>query len=974
MSENPESEFPPVESLAKRALLPALVTHPVTLLAVTAVPQLILLILNLRAWHLMSGEVNEEQKEIGILFFIGELVLLFLSVGLALWQWKKGSKSIPWRCYWLVFLPTSIYLVLFMMNLGKVIPTPLQNWIVIPEVTIFYQFVFLMPSVFLATLALACFPVRHGVGKDVGVSIGLVAGVPAFWYVLVYVASRSGIFDLPPIILFLMVTIMSLICLGGVLRILTMLFVWAMGKGQVGQCVLVGLVAILAPVAGLLLNRAIPFPADFQIWPLYVVAIGNGILLTLPRFRREMLDRTIWFLQCALFPFTVYFFLIFLPYLPLAALAIIAAGAGFLILAPTALFIIHLKRLVQNCPSIRMIPLGVIAAFLLPGYLYMEMKLDRAVLHRAIDYVYSPTPDSAGAFTGNREWLKRSLVRMQGVKHGVYLPFLTEAYEEVVLDGLVLSDEKLNRLYYTFFGEALPEMNSKAGSIFGSRSSARNFGGMSPPSPDAVLQKLTHETTTEPGEGSRTRVILELHNPSSRQAEYVTKIDLPEGVVVSGYWLHVGKERVPGQIFEKKTAMWVYRMIRDSRRDPGLLTYLSPTQLSLRVFPFAANEKRITEIEFLSPPGYLPDLKIGKEVISQESESKRQVAIKENSGLTLFLPSTDEPDLKPVKRTPYFHFIIDRSHNGLDAEAAFATIEKFSAEFPTVKEARLSVVNYEFPEDGRPLVALSEIDGDAVSQLIETLPLRGAFLSGIAMQRALFDRRELLRVGDGAAAQRYPIFVLVKGSRTVEAPSSDLVWLLDENPESDRYFVAVSGSEVIRAKNYSGGKMDPEVSPEPVLLLSSGEEIQAVPVGSSAQVVRFSTGKEARLFDEKKEEFVSFSAGENLAATSPFIQAMGLHSLEDELRWNPSQSERLLPEIVSASRESRILGPSTAYIVVENSAQWKMLERKEKEKLDGNHSLDFMESPEPQIFWVAALFFFLLALRRLFRRCDASVG
>jgi len=37
----------------------------------------------------------------------------------------------------------------------------------------------------------------------------------------------------------------------------------------------------------------------------------------------------------------------------------------------------------------------------------------------------------------------------------------------------------------------------------------------------------------------------------------------------------------------------------------------------------------------------------------------------------------------------------------------------------------------------------------------------------------------------------------------------------------------------------------------------------------------------------------------------------------------------------------------TAYIVVENSAQWRKLEEAEKKRLQGDKELDIMETPEP---------------------------
>ena len=39
--------------------------------------------------------------------------------------------------------------------------------------------------------------------------------------------------------------------------------------------------------------------------------------------------------------------------------------------------------------------------------------------------------------------------------------------------------------------------------------------------------------------------------------------------------------------------------------------------------------------------------------------------------------------------------------------------------------------------------------------------------------------------------------------------------------------------------------------------------------------------------------------------------------------------------------------PATSYIVVENSAQWKLLALKESQKLGGSNALEFEETPEP---------------------------
>ncbi len=961
MSENEIPKTPP------RELLPAVVTHPLTLLITIAVPQLILLIINLRSYYLISDEVNAIQKEAALLLFSGELILFIGGSLFALWRLQR-STHIAWRWNWLLFIPPVVYLSFFAIKGPDIVPDAMQLWIVQPGRVILYQFVFLMPVIFLSALGLACFPMRISIGKDMGASLGLAAGIPLLWYITLHLGRGMWIRHLPGTLILLMVAGSSLICLTGILRIITLLFTWALRKGQIGQSILIALVSIIAPIGGLLLNRSMPFPANFQIWPVYVLTILNGLALTMPKLNHPKIDRSVWLLQCALFPFTLYFFAVFLPYLPLAAIAIIAAGAGFLVLSPTALFVIHLRRLHQGLPSGKPAIIGILFALILPVYAQVEMMIDRAVLHQAIDYVYSPDLKNTGRFKGNRHALRRSLMRLQGVKAGVHLPFLTEWYNQVVLDGLVLNDEKMNHLHFTFFGEPLPAIDQIPESIFGGRSRRSNFGvRTAPPPKNAVLQNVTHSTTTDPANGTRTLVKLELHNPSNTQSEFATTIQIPEGVFVSGYWLLVGEDRVPGQIFEKKTAMWIYRMIRDaSRRDPGLLTYLSPNQLSLRVFPFAAREKRITEIEFLSPPGYFPEIRIGKEIISGKIHKKYiAIAKSDDDQQSLFVSAEAAAAIPPTTREPYFHFIVDRSITGLTAREAIASMKEVAAKFPQIKEFTIALANYEFIDAAPNRQPLTSLGKNSVSDLIDFLPRRGAFLAEHSLQRSLSQYRSLQAKSENKENfLRFPVMVLITGSKTHQNKIKDLKWYRSATPDIEGYFVKTHEVSRLEAMTFDGGETDAILPVKPVLIFSSGKGKAIVPITGKPKAVTFDSGDIIEVYDSKIGSFRPVKNPTEIPPESAYSKAHDVKKFDSKIRWNPSTSDELLSTVVDKSRESGILTPSTAYIVVENSAQWKMLKRKEKEKLKGNQALDFMESPEPHLFLLVSIFGFLLLVRR----------
>ena len=92
------------------------------------------------------------------------------------------------------------------------------------------------------------------------------------------------------------------------------------------------------------------------------------------------------------------------------------------------------------------------------------------------------------------------------------------------------------------------------------------------------------------------------------------------------------------------------------------------------------------------------------------------------------------------------------------------------------------------------------------------------------------------------------------------------------------------------------------------------------------------------------------------AATTAWSRAVPLQLQQQDHDRNPGGSGVELPSLVRSSRESGILLASTSYIVVENAAQWRMLELSERQKLGQNAALDFRETPAPPAAVVAVGF------------------
>ena len=966
-----------VPSPRRHSPLPERARAPLILLLAIAIPQPWLVALNVRAFYLMSGEMQPSQKQTALALFAFEIVLLAGGAACA-WLLHRRRGPVPWLATLGFLLAHAGYLVcatLAITGRHALVPNSVAQWIVQPGTLLFYQFVFVMPATFYSALSLACFPTRRRRFVDIGLSVLVTAGIPLAWY-LVMRLTRG--LNMPGNFLVTVVIISSVIALAGFMRLITTLYVWADLSGRVGQAVLVILVGLAGPIGGLVLNARIPFPTSFQSPVVYGLAIMNGLLLLFPASDRVWLHRLLWLGRCALLPFTLYFFLVYLPFLPLAIPAMFISGAGFLILVPTALLIIHVRGLVLPLAGElhdgwgkKAIIFAVIAASILPGAIVGGAVFDRVSLSSAIEYVFSPDYRRSDRFSDSRWAVRRALERLRDQKQAVYLPFLTEFYDWAVFDGLTLSTPKMQTLHETFFAEKLKaeEKSSVFGMDFGRRRQMLEPRLRTASFPREVsLTNLTSSTRVEDG-GDVTTVRLDLENHGNAPAEYVTTIDLPPGALVSGYWLNVGNERIAGQIFEKKSAIWVYQMIRDvTRRDPGLLVYTSPRTLELRVFPFGSQEQRVTEIEFLSPPGVSAGIRIGDRIVTTESSAPALTIANGELGATVSLPQEAAAQLPQMTREPYLHFIVDRSQgSNLGPAEVASTIRRIAPAFPAAKECLVTAANYEFSDlaaEPRPIDRIAEL---ATGNWLEA---RGAFLRDRAIKRALLRYDDTFSRANEASPwlRKFPIVVVLQGAARAPITDGDLSYFARLTPDVDHFYTTTKDG-TLQPVAFSGREVGVDVAtPGPVRVYRKGASLAAAPAHGPA-VLHFAAGMSAlEVFDPAPRAFQPVANVGAVPEASRYARGWDAWLADAEMITNPSLARAALPAVVRRSRETGVLSPSTAYIVVENSAQWKMLKLKEAQKLRGNKALDFMETPEPSVWLIGALVLVFPAVKRLGRR------
>jgi hypothetical protein len=105
------------------------------------------------------------------------------------------------------------------------------------------------------------------------------------------------------------------------------------------------------------------------------------------------------------------------------------------------------------------------------------------------------------------------------------------------------------------------------------------------------------------------------------------------------------------------------------------------------------------------------------------------------------------------------------------------------------------------------------------------------------------------------------------------------------------------------------------------------------------------------IWDDLSETFISMDR-ELSTPVPPAYQAYVSTWQAYRSYWQTGEPS--LREVVRLSRESGVLLPVTAYLVLENAAQEKMARLKEQQKLSGEDALDFLNTPEPDalLIWL----------------------
>jgi hypothetical protein len=905
---------------------------------------------------------------------------LLLIAALFVWLMHRNKKTEVGWAWNLLFLTAHIgYLWYVSIHAWQVVPSNIEPWILDQGALILNQFTFMMPGLFYAGLRFACFETKLSSRSDLGLSLFVAVGAPASFYLFFGLLSKlawsAGLrfSSFLVSLFFIFVTVLAFI---GIIRAVVMIYNYLQSRGEIFQLIFAGIVCLAGPIGGLLLNRTIPFPADFQTPWVYVLAIINGLIVMTPSAQKPEGRGIMLLARSVTFPFTFYFFLVFLPFLPLALPALFALGTGFLFLVPVVLFLFHVKKLIedfkgylQSASITSALCIVITGLCVLPGYFTVEALKDKASLDKALQYVYAPDYTRDNSFSGSVKSVKRTLIQLKEFKEGIQLPYLSGFYNRIVFEGMVLPDKKMEYMYRFFTGDDLTKIPIKKNWGMG-RMRGGWFGRTgSLPEPNRQVELVKSEIQTETNKDIvKTRVRLQVHNNgSSDRAEFFREIHIPAGVLITGFSLKVGDAFVPGEIFEKRAAMWVYHMIRDyTRRDPGILTYQSPEQVNLNIYPVQVNETREVAIDFQFPAGQNPVITLGdKELILTDSSNPatNQAIVAGSSGVQSFtvLSREAQAQLPKTKRVPYFHFILDASKNGVMNNGAYKErIDAVINAFPLVKRARFSSAHFNVQELTEDPVALDS--GNINAALSDntlkpegSLDLTRVFKQEWMRYEAQLDKDWL----------EYPVFVLISRDSTANfMPDVDNAAFFRRMVPDCAYFLAADVGGKFEKRMLWSNTVDPELNA--VIILRSGTSVVVLPGSAANMQSAFFKGPslstEVSVYNPDVLQFVPVSNVKILNKESAYARGMGLMAGNLVALKNPSDFDRMLTALIEESRRLGVMIPSTSYIVVERSSQWKTLKLKEQQRLGTSQGLEFddgIQTPSPPM-WVMALLLVIL--------------
>lgn len=427
--------------------------------------------------------------------------------------------------------------------------------------------------------------------------------------------------------------------------------------------VLIVIFAIALPQICLWLNIAVDnFLGNYTNPAFFIIALLNGILM-LPAVKAKFFSLPYLYLQCACFTLIGYFTVVFMPVLPVGLIGIIVMGLGLLTFVPLFIFIMETGQIVYETRKLKAKwKTGALAATVILGIATIPIifcanaAFDRINLNNALTYLdpYDrsyPAVDTARLLNtiekSNKVSYRNSFIR-DFYEDGT--PLTDGVYREIVSGGAYLTEAAGNRLDSIFNPHDLSYMESEPYDPLVDAERGDE---------DVYLRYADSETIYDEYAGAwKTEVILTLKNKSDKsRREFSCDFYLPDGCIISDFWLDIDGERREGLITDKRAALMTYDSVVKAMQDPGVIFYKDDNTIQLNVFPFDDGEAR--ECGFTVLHSDYETLEIDGKNIPLEPDVNMPEVTEFDGGALIPAPLLSA--YPEANRKPYYCFAVDMS-------------------------------------------------------------------------------------------------------------------------------------------------------------------------------------------------------------------------------------------------------------------------------------------------------------------------
>ena len=936
------------------------IADPKWIFFVITIPQLILLIILFDAYSLIKTELAKHAKLICQIF---GFVLLIQAVSYSLYALilifknKKVHKILP-----IVILSTFIGFLYAFCIFAKGDFFNIPAWILpVGNLLLFYG-TFTIPALFYALFLGERILSSIFKTKRIWINFIFVLGIPTFWYF--FFTTLDHYYNIFYYRIFYHATIFAVI-------IFTLAFYFFLLRGLISlykkkyktiiklDFLWTILFTLIFPVLGLLLNECFfPFSflknskfhienfhfifGEFNNILFFILAILNGILLSLPSLNIKIYRLCIFVARSILFIFTLYFFTVFIPFMPFFIFSLIFFGLGIFLITPLILLIIHFKKLKDDIKYLsdfinrkKLIFISTLLMLIIPSIITLNFYKEKHNLFKAVNYVYYPDLEKKNSPNINIKLLNITLDNIlknknNNINFSRGIPYIKEFYNKIVLDNLTLSDDKINYLSRIF-------LKTK-------KENTENINVTRETPKDVIIKNMNYKTEYDANTKTyNTWIDFELENTTSWLNEFVTYIDLPEGVWINDYYLYINNIREKGLLAEKKSVLWSYQMIKNQRRDPGIIYYVDNKTTALKIFPFAKDEVRKTGFKLI----HLEPLVISNETNNiniKINPALSEPVYSENKNI-IYIPQKIKAGLHKIKRTPYYHFIIDCSKNMKNSKNKYLkTINKLLDKNLISSNNQMYYTLTGYKTETYPL-------DDTIENKLNNFNFEGGFFLDRTLKEILYEN---FLIQD----DKFPVIIIISDDINSAIYNSDIKNLLFTLPDIEYFYQFTDKENLIKYDLYN---FNPEEK-----LSTDKIEYNYVSVYND-NIINVNDNNPSIVFNNEKN-INDFTFNDNLTNN-----LLSLNCLEKWSFLHTNKTEKSWMEIYHNSIAMNTLSFYTSFVVFENDAQEKRMLKKQENVINSKKILDAGEKekeemPEPSLIIICIALSVFYFIKKIYKK------